>query len=147
MKSTTLCLGIIAAALALPTCTTPVTVNNILQSAVPASPSPAVSPLPVNCPTIARIGIIATNGSGSSVTIAHVGETVRLDATPKDSQNSPVPASCHGPTATWSYSGPCTLTGNGSFTPSIRGDALGACLIGAVVGGIPSDSFVLTVIP
>src|SRR5262245_6302345 len=110
-------LAVALAALLTSACQTPVTPNVTVYQTVgigPTSPaSPAASPAPSNCPAIARIGVVATNASGAQVTTARVGEVVRLDATPKDATNAPVPPQCHGPTAVWSVSGPCTLTGNG----------------------------------
>ena len=75
-------------------------------------------------------------------------EVVRLDATPKDGQNNPVPAVCHAAGVQWALSGPCTLMGNTTgFIPNLRADAAGICIATATVGTAPPGSLQLTVVP
>jgi hypothetical protein len=113
------------------------------------NPSPSPGTAPAGCSVVASNGVSASL-NGSNVTSWRIGDTPRLDTTPKDASGVPVPAQCHGSVVTWTLSGsaPCSLQGDTSgFTPFVKCTAAGQITISASVsapGSTGSASFTVT---
>lgn len=96
---------------------------------------------PGACSDVALVAISATNAAGQHVASAAVGETLRLDATPRNAEGQAVSMVCHSPAVAWRYTpGTCSLLGEtGGFNPLLRADAPGLCELRAIVGNVTGE--------
>lgn len=119
-----------------------------------ASPSPSAS----TCPPVVRLTMGVMSGRtaggvelGSGTRTAPVGSVLNLDITPRGPDGQPVPYTppllCHDPAPVVVAVGPCTvLPQPNAFTPAVRLDAVGSCLVTASANAqVTSDVF--TVVP
>jgi len=96
---------------------------------------------PGACSDVALVQLSATNVDGQRVASAAVGETLRLDATPKNAEGQAVSAVCHSPAVAWRYTpSTCSLLGEtAGFNPLLRADAPGLCELRAIVGNVTGE--------
>lgn len=116
---------------------------NIIGGGPSASPSPGS--VPAGCPSVLRVGIVA-EFDGGQVTSWRVGDVPRLDITPKDATNAPVPSQCHGQIVTWSLSREgCKLQGDTQgFIPYVSCSSAGQLTVTGTVsppGGTATAQF------
>lgn len=108
-----------------------------------ASPSPGTGA----CTPVARVGVEVHGADEKSATIT-VGGVITLDATGRDASDNPRPDNCNvADGISWGVAGPCTVQSGSSWTPQVKGDAVGTCYITAKVKDVTSNAFVLTVKP
>lgn len=109
------------------------------------SPSPTPSPV-AGCPPVVAVGI-SVEGHPNPL---HVGETYRLDATPKGPDLEPVTPECHGAAADWSLTGTtagCALQGDTrGFNPFVKCMKAGQLVATACVDGVCSGELRVEVV-
>ena len=89
------------------------------------------------------IGSVGINVPASSI---HVGETLTLDATPKDKAGQDRSDACNVlDGVSWGVAGPCSLDSTSSFNPTLRANSAGTCAVSATVKGITSETRTITV--
>lgn len=123
-----ICLGV--AACQSPTAPGPINVinNNTATNTVGASPSP--SPGASGCNPVGSVGIHAPGS-------VRVGETTRLDATPRDQSGNIRSDACNVASGVSWIVAPasvCSINDPGSFIPTLRGLAVGTCSVVVSVG-------------
>lgn len=98
------------------------------------------------CLPVARVGVKLHGSQDTRASSAPIGTVVTLDATNKDAADNIRPDSCNLATPiAWGVAGPCTILDGSSYTPNIKGNAVGVCYVSATVSGITSNSYELTV--
>jgi hypothetical protein len=112
-----------------PLAPTTVNVNVTQHQSATATPAPTT---PAGCNPVATVGTTVPES-------VKVGEAVTLDATAKDAAGNTRSDACNVATGVvWTVSGPCSLSSSTSFTPRLRGDAVGQCAVSAQMGGVTS---------
>jgi hypothetical protein len=77
-----------------------------------------------------------------------VGESITLDATPKDPAGQARTDACNiADGVAWGVAGPCSLDSTSSFNPVLKGTAAGTCAVSATVHGVTSEVRTLLVVP
>lgn len=100
---------------------------------------------PGSCNPVASIGNALLGTGGVRTAEIRVGQSIPLDATPRDSQNQIRPDACNTATPIlWRLNptaGICSLNNETTYTPTLTGVAIGRCeafaSIGSVVAQVP----------
>lgn len=116
--------------------------NNNSNSNQNGGNAPGTGPGSSTCNAVGSVDISVPAAS------LKVGETITLDATPKDPAGQARADSCNvADGVAWGIAGPCSLDSTSSFNPTLRGTAAGTCAVSATVKGVTSEVRTLLVVP